>query len=85
MPCQSVEMHRQGMWWNGQERGPANAPSEEENMSRHYSRLKEENERILCSKMVSLPVMSTSKNHRYTPMKYFMDSKHFNETSQQSP
>ena len=58
-----------------------------ENMSRHYSLLKEENERILwsVSKMVSLPEMSTSKNHPYTPMKNFMDSKHFNETSQQSP
>ena len=60
---------------------------QEENMSRHYSLLKEENERILwsASKIVSLPEMSISKNHRYSPMKNFMDSKHFNETSQQSP
>ena len=87
MPCQSAGMHRQGMRWNGQERGQPIAPSEEENRSRHYSLLKEENERILwsASKIVSLPEMSISKNHRYSPMKNFMDSKHFNETSQQSP
>ena len=56
---------------------------QEENMSRHYSLLKEENERILwsASKMVSLPEMSIPKIHRYAPMKNFIERRHFNETS----
>ena len=56
---------------------------QEENMSPHYSLLKEENGCILwsASKMVSLPEMSISKNHRYAPMKNFMERRHFNETS----
>ena len=55
---------------------------QEENMSRHYSLLKEENERILwsASKMVSLPEMSISKTICYA-MKNSIVRRHFNETS----
>ena len=58
---------------------------QDENMSRHYSLLKEENERILwsASKMVSLPEMSISKIICYAMhlSRIFIERKHFNETS----